>query len=130
MQRKRTPQRAFWLATGKRRNRWNREEIGKGFDTLFAHDAKKNATYFVAATRVETSELPPTRLMAELEESHQDRRMSRMSDERGVMPSEESVGRLSDGGNANIRQRDSRYLAVPTTGTGSNLNFVADWEAS
>ena len=42
-----------------------------------------------------------------------------MSDERGVMSSEESVERLSDGGNANIRQRDSRHLVVPTTGAGS-----------
>jgi hypothetical protein len=40
--------------TGKR---WNREEIGIGFDTLFAHYAKKNASYFVEATLTETREL-------------------------------------------------------------------------
>src|SRR5215469_3075978 len=40
--------------TGKR---WNREEIGKGFDALFAHYAKKNASYFVEATLAQTREL-------------------------------------------------------------------------
>jgi len=41
-------------ASGKR---WNREEIVRGFDTLFAHYAKKNASYLVEATLVETSDL-------------------------------------------------------------------------
>ena len=41
-------------ASGKR---WNREEIFRGFDTLFAHYAKKNASYLVEATLVETSDL-------------------------------------------------------------------------
>ena len=35
------------------------------------------------------------------------------------MSSEETVTRLSDEGNANIRQRDSGHLVVPTTGAGS-----------
>jgi len=44
----------FIDASGKR---WNREEIWKGFETLFAPYAKKNATYVVEATLTETSEL-------------------------------------------------------------------------
>ena len=44
----------FIDASGKR---WNREEIWKGFETLFAPYAKKNATYVVQATLAETSEL-------------------------------------------------------------------------
>jgi hypothetical protein len=44
----------FIDATGKR---WNREEITKGFETLFAPYAKKNASYGVEATLAETSEL-------------------------------------------------------------------------
>jgi hypothetical protein len=44
----------FIDASGKR---WNREEIGKGFETLFAPYAKKNASYVVEATLAETSEL-------------------------------------------------------------------------
>jgi hypothetical protein len=40
-------------AAGKR---WNREEIWRGFETLFAHYAKKNASYLVEATLAETSE--------------------------------------------------------------------------
>jgi hypothetical protein len=44
----------FIDASGKR---WNREEIGKGFETLFAPYAKKNATYVVEATLAETREL-------------------------------------------------------------------------
>jgi ketosteroid isomerase-like protein len=38
-------------------NRWNREEICRGFETLFAPYAKKNASYVVEATLAETSEL-------------------------------------------------------------------------
>jgi hypothetical protein len=41
-------------ASGKR---WNREEIWKGFETLFAPYAKKNATHVVEGTLAETSEL-------------------------------------------------------------------------
>jgi hypothetical protein len=37
--------------------RWNREEICKGFETLFAPYAKKNASYVVEATLAETREL-------------------------------------------------------------------------
>ncbi len=37
--------------------KWNREEIWKGFETLFAPYAKKNASYIVEATLAETSEL-------------------------------------------------------------------------
>jgi len=37
--------------------RWNREEMWKGFETLFAPYAKKNASHAVEATLVETSEL-------------------------------------------------------------------------
>ena len=44
----------FIDACGKR---WNRQEIEKGFETLFAPYAKKNATYVVEATLVETREL-------------------------------------------------------------------------
>jgi hypothetical protein len=44
----------FIDASGKR---WNHEEIWKGFETLFAPYAKKNATYIVEATLIETSEL-------------------------------------------------------------------------
>jgi hypothetical protein len=44
----------FIDAAGKR---WNHEEIWKGFETLFAPYAKKNATYVVEATLPETSEL-------------------------------------------------------------------------
>jgi hypothetical protein len=44
----------FIDASGKR---WNREEIGKGFEALFAPYAKKNASYAVEATLAETSEL-------------------------------------------------------------------------
>ncbi len=44
----------FIDATGKR---WNREEIWKGFETLLAPYAKKNASYVVEATLAETSEL-------------------------------------------------------------------------
>jgi hypothetical protein len=44
----------FIDASGKR---WNREEIGKGFETLLAPYAKKNASYVVEATLAETSEL-------------------------------------------------------------------------
>jgi hypothetical protein len=44
----------FIDASGKR---WNRESICKGFETLFAPYAKKNATYVVEATLAETSEL-------------------------------------------------------------------------
>jgi hypothetical protein len=44
----------FIDASGKR---WNHEEIWKGFETLFAPYAKKNATYVVQATLAETSEL-------------------------------------------------------------------------
>ena len=44
----------FIDATGKR---WNREEIWKGFETLFAPYAKKNASFVVEATLAETSEL-------------------------------------------------------------------------
>jgi hypothetical protein len=35
------------------------------------------------------------------------------------MSSEEAETRLPDEGNANIRQRDSGHLVVPTTGAGS-----------
>jgi|BarGraIncu00222A_1022003.scaffolds.fasta_scaffold12243_3 hypothetical protein len=35
------------------------------------------------------------------------------------MSSEESATRLPDEGNANIGQRDSGHLVVPTTGAGS-----------
>jgi hypothetical protein len=45
---------AYVDTTGKR---WNREEIWKGFETLFARYAMKNAGYFVEATVAETSEL-------------------------------------------------------------------------
>jgi hypothetical protein len=38
-------------------NRWNREEICRGFETLFAPYAKKNASYVVEATLAETSEV-------------------------------------------------------------------------
>jgi len=44
----------FIDASGKK---WNREEICKGFETLFAPYAKKNASYVVEATLAETSEL-------------------------------------------------------------------------
>jgi hypothetical protein len=44
----------FIDANGKR---WNREEICKGIETLFAPYAKRNATYVVEATPAETSEL-------------------------------------------------------------------------
>ncbi len=44
----------FIDASGKR---WNREEIWKGFETLFAPYAKKNATYVVEVALAETSEL-------------------------------------------------------------------------
>jgi Clp amino terminal domain, pathogenicity island component len=44
----------FIDASGKK---WNREEIWKGFETLFAPYAKKNASYVVEATLAETSEL-------------------------------------------------------------------------
>jgi hypothetical protein len=44
----------FIDAQGKR---WNREEIYRGFETLFAPYAKKNASYFVESTRAETSDL-------------------------------------------------------------------------
>ena len=44
----------FIDASGKR---WNREEIGKGFETLLAPYAKKNTSYVVEATLAETSEL-------------------------------------------------------------------------
>jgi hypothetical protein len=37
--------------------RWNREELWRGFDTVFAHYAKKNATYLVETTLAETREL-------------------------------------------------------------------------
>lgn len=37
--------------------RWNRDEIEKGFDALFAPYAKKNASYAVEATVADTSEL-------------------------------------------------------------------------
>jgi Clp amino terminal domain, pathogenicity island component len=37
--------------------RWNREEMWKGFETLFAPYAKKNASHAVEATLAETSEL-------------------------------------------------------------------------
>jgi hypothetical protein len=36
---------------------WNHEEIWKGFETLFAPYAKRNATYVVEATLTETSGL-------------------------------------------------------------------------
>jgi len=41
-------------ASGKK---WDREEIQKGFEALFAPYAKKNASYFVEATLLKTSEL-------------------------------------------------------------------------
>lgn len=44
----------FIDASGKR---WNREEIWKGFETLFAPYAKKNATYVVEGTLAETREV-------------------------------------------------------------------------
>jgi Clp amino terminal domain, pathogenicity island component len=44
----------FIDASGKR---WNRGEIWRGFETLFAVYAKKNATYVVEGTLAETSEL-------------------------------------------------------------------------
>jgi hypothetical protein len=44
----------FIDASGKR---WNREEIWKGFETLFAPYAKKNATYLVEGTLAETGAL-------------------------------------------------------------------------
>jgi ketosteroid isomerase-like protein len=44
----------FMDAAGKR---WNHEEIWKGFETLFAPYAKKNASYVVEATLAETGEL-------------------------------------------------------------------------
>lgn len=44
----------FIDANGKR---WNREEISKGIETLFAPYAKRNATYVVEATPAETSKL-------------------------------------------------------------------------
>jgi hypothetical protein len=44
----------FVDATGKR---WNRDEIGKEFSTLFAPYAKKNTTYVVEGTLAETSDL-------------------------------------------------------------------------
>jgi len=44
----------FIDASGKR---WNREEVWKGFETLFAPYAKKNASYVVEATLAESSEL-------------------------------------------------------------------------
>lgn len=44
----------FIDACGKR---WNREEIWKGFETLFAPYAKKNASYVVEATLAETRDL-------------------------------------------------------------------------
>jgi Clp amino terminal domain, pathogenicity island component len=44
----------FIDASGKR---WNREEIYRGFETLFAPYAKKNASYVVEATLAETSDL-------------------------------------------------------------------------
>jgi hypothetical protein len=44
----------FIDASGKR---WNREEIWKGFETLFAPYAKKNATYVVEGTLAETGAL-------------------------------------------------------------------------
>jgi ClpA/ClpB-like protein len=44
----------FIDASGKR---WNRGEIWRGFETLFALYAKKNATYVVEGTLAKTSEL-------------------------------------------------------------------------
>jgi ClpA/ClpB-like protein len=44
----------FIDAPGKR---WNRDEIWKGFDTLFAPYEKKNASYAIEATLANTSEL-------------------------------------------------------------------------
>jgi hypothetical protein len=44
----------FIDASGKR---WNYEEIGKGFETLFAPYAKRNASYVVEATLADTREL-------------------------------------------------------------------------
>jgi ATP-dependent Clp protease ATP-binding subunit ClpA len=44
----------FIDANGKR---WNREEIRKGFETLFAPYVKRNATYVVETTLAETGEL-------------------------------------------------------------------------
>jgi hypothetical protein len=37
--------------------RWNREEIGKQFETLFAPYAKKNAAYIIEETLADASEL-------------------------------------------------------------------------
>ena len=37
--------------------RWNREEIWRQFETLFAHYAKKNASYVIESTLAETREL-------------------------------------------------------------------------
>jgi hypothetical protein len=37
--------------------RWNREELWKGFDALFAHYAKKNSSYIIETTLAETREL-------------------------------------------------------------------------
>jgi hypothetical protein len=44
----------FIDASGKR---WNRGEIWRGFETLFAPYAKKNATYLVEETLAETSDV-------------------------------------------------------------------------
>jgi ketosteroid isomerase-like protein len=44
----------FIDASGKK---WNREEMRKGFETLFAPYAKKNASYAVEATLADTSDL-------------------------------------------------------------------------
>ena len=44
----------FIDASGKR---WNREEIWKGFETLFAPYAKRNASYVIEATIADTNEL-------------------------------------------------------------------------
>jgi hypothetical protein len=48
------PNAQFVDAAGKR---WNRDEIGKEFSTLFAPYAKKNATYVVEGSLAETSDL-------------------------------------------------------------------------
>jgi len=50
----------FIDASGKR---WNREEIRRGFETLFAPYAKKNASYVIEATLAETSELYVTNVL-------------------------------------------------------------------
>ncbi|HTP67905.1 MAG TPA: Clp protease N-terminal domain-containing protein [Dongiaceae bacterium] len=47
-------------ASGKR---WNHEEISRGFETIFAPYAKRNATYTVEATLAETSELLVTNVL-------------------------------------------------------------------